>query len=106
MFYQADDLFNLGCVQTDILHPERNSSVSLVCCIVAILTSDLFSSELNEVTVSDYFMKLPKPPYLAVREFIELVSSLHVIKKNTMGRCFGVIADIQYADADDATDFR
>ena len=50
-------------------------------------------------------MKLPKP-YLAIREFIELVSSLQMIKESTMGRCFGVIADIQYADADDATDFR
>ena len=46
-------------------------------------------------------MKLP--PYLAIRQ---LVSSLQMIKKRTMGKCFGVIADIQYADADDATDFR
>ena len=49
-------------------------------------------------------MKFPTP-YLRLTAFIEseIVRSM---MKSTMGRSFGVIADIQYADADDASDFR
>ena len=43
--------------------------------------------------------------YLRSPAFIES-QPVRSMMESAMGRCFGVIADIQYADADDAYDFR
>ena len=44
-------------------------------------------------------------PYLRFPAYIES-EPVRSMMKSAVGRCFGVIADIQYADADDASDFR
>ena len=44
-------------------------------------------------------------PYLRFPALIES-QPVRSMMESAIGRCFGVIADIQYADADDAYDFR